>query len=120
MCVMAFALLAGPAHALEIEQEVDLAGDPVVLATAGTEPISWRACVGMDCRTFDGHIWPAGETAPGTVFTATAGGESASAPAWGGRVTATDLPALAGDAVVGGSVRPVAAHWTGGWGDEVD
>jgi hypothetical protein len=115
--VLAFATLAAPAHALEIFSEVDANGDPVVYAT---QPVSWRACVATDCRTFEGDIWHAGESPPGTVFTAYAGTDGASLSGWGGRIAATAPPALGGTPVVGGYVWPLAATWSGGWGGELD
>jgi hypothetical protein len=117
ICVFAFAALAAPAHALQIFGEVDANGDPVVYAG---QSVTWQACLGSACRAFDADTWQAGETAPGTVFTARAGSEAASLPGWGGRLGATSAPALGGHAVVGGTVWPVAAKWSGGWGGERD
>src|SRR5262249_39033488 len=118
--LLAFLVLAAPARALDVYEEVDANGDPVVSATGTKDPISWQACLAQDCRAFNGAIWRAGETPAGTVFTATAGAESASTPAWGGRIKATAAPSLTGTFVVGGTVKPVAAQWSGGWGTELD
>src|SRR3954452_10105070 len=119
MCALAFALLAAPAHALEIFTEADANGDPVVYATGSHEPVSWQACLGSDCRFFQGAIWHPGETAAGTVFTAYAGAQGASVAGWRGRIAATSAPALGGNAGDGGTVSRLAAGWTGGWGGEL-
>src|SRR3954454_14475758 len=108
MCVLAFAVLAAPAHALEIFTEADASGDPIVYATGSHAPVSWQACLGSDCRSFAGDAWHASETAAGTVFTAYAGAEAASVSGWRGRIAAASAPALGGSAVVGGT-------WCGRW-----
>ncbi len=118
LSLLAFVSFAAPAHALQIVKEIDSDGDPLLYAPG--DNVTWQACLGADCWSTDGNTLHAGDNAAGTVFTATAGGESASTPAWGGRVSAPDFPTIAGNAVVGGTVHPVAAHWTGGWGNEVD
>lgn len=63
-----------------------------------------------------------GDVPAGTVFEATAtyAGESASARSapYLGRVSATAPPGLPGRLRVGALVRPMAARWMGGWGNE--
>src|SRR3954462_6795338 len=120
MGALVFAVLAAPPHPLEIFTEADANGDPIVYATGSHAPVFWQACLGSDCRSFQGDAWHPGETAAGTVFTAYASGEGASVSGWRGRIAATSAPALGGNAVVGGTVWPVAAVWSGGWSGELD
>ena len=109
--VLAFSVLAAPAHALDLVTEIDANGDPLVSAT---EPVTWSTGA-------TGVTIAPGEQPEGTVFTATtAGGETASTAPWGGRVTMASPPSLVGTAAVGETVKPVAATWKGGWGTEVD
>ena len=87
---------------------------------------AWRVCPpGESCRAIGGGERAAkpGETAPGTVFesdlTTPTGPTTEGSPIWQGRVTSLAPPGVQGELRTGESVSPVAARWSGGWGDEV-
>jgi hypothetical protein len=123
-----------PNGALEIQQALDLKGNPVLLANAqnvGPHPrMTWLVCGPARARckpvTHGAHrIAPvsqalnAGRTTRGTFFKAMASGEGHSSIArssiWLGTVTALAAPKISGRARVGALVRPVAGDWSGGW-----
>ena len=134
IAVVAAAVLPGVARAQQaaITQRVfDLDGNPQLVAnptpdgTKGT--VSWAICrpaaPSCDAAGSESVLEPGPQPA-GTVFEASVdyGAQRTTdrSPAWGGRVTATTRPALAGHARVGRRVRARKARWTGGWGDESD
>jgi hypothetical protein len=114
--------------ALEISQAVyDDAGQPSIgaaftpdsrIGTAG-----WWICrPGAACApapSADGWL-QAGPVPAGTTFEARADHEGVAyavrSPVWNGPLTAVTRPSLKGRPVVGQKLRPVGAHWTGGWG----
>ena len=81
-----------------------------------------RACVaGGGCTELDDIALPfePGETAAGTVFEADIFGVTQRSRAWTGRVDSTLEPTMRGTLALGATLTPVAAEWTGGWGDDV-
>lgn len=110
-------------------------GDPELVASptpdgeAG-EVVAWRKCPpGAACedvpmeRPDDRQIAP-GDVPAGTTFevdvrsSGTGQTTTDRSPPWGGQVTPTRAPAAEGTIRVGGIVHPIAAEWTGGWGDD--
>src|ERR1019366_2221861 len=99
------------------------------LVPNGTGRYGWKRCspagecvsvAGLD----GGRVIGAGHSPPGTTFiaTGTIGGSSASVRSlpYRGVVRATEAPRAAGALRVGALVRPLAARWVGGWGNESD
>lgn len=108
-----------------------------------TSVLEWRSCPsnGASCRPLpesayvspcsaDPTRWTChplqrslgarlGETPAGTSFEAVYDRQgvitTVRLPVWNGRVEATTAPALQGDAVVGETLRPLPASWSGGW-----
>ncbi len=105
-------------------------GDPYlsvqwVPETFAADP-AWRVCPpGEACRAIGAGERTAkpGETAPGTVFesdlTTPTGPTTEGSPVWQGRLTSLAPPGVQGELRTGENVSPVAARWSGGWGDEV-
>jgi len=86
---------------------------------------TWKVCspeCGPTVAVATHGSYQPGPTAAGTTFEAstTVDGTTTTARSriWGGRVTNTALPTLAGAAVVGQVVTPAAGTWAGGWGDD--
>ena len=79
-----------------------------------------RAC-SPACQEIDDLALPyePGEVAAGTFFEADVFGVTQRSAGWRGRVGATLEPTLRGTLALGQSLTPVAAEWTGGWGDDV-
>ena len=95
----------------------DVGGRPV-FRHPGVVDLSRRRCLPLDR---EGHARRAGRDPTRTIFEFDLGYElqrHERSPVWLGRVTATVAPGLEGAAVPGQSIRPLAATWTGGWGDE--
>lgn len=134
IALAAAALLPGAARAQQaaITQRVfDLDGNPQLVANPspdGTKgSVSWAICLpgAAACNPAGSEqVLEPGPQPAGTVFEASVDYQGSvttdRSPAWGGRVTATARPVLAGRAVVGRRVRARPARWTGGWGDESD
>jgi hypothetical protein len=81
-----------------------------------------RACPPSGpCQEIDDLALPhdPGETAAGTVFEADVFGVEQRSRAWTGRVGSTLEPTMRGTLALGGTLTPVAAQWSGGWGDDV-
>ena len=120
------AVVAWPAGAQAADRwSRTAAGDP--LLTWEIDPYfgipEWWTCPAGDaCRsTAKGTRVEPGETPRGTIFESDLGyalQQHERSPVWLGRVTATVAPGLEGAAVPGQRIRPLAATWTGGWGDE--
>lgn len=134
IAVVAAAALPGVARAQQaaITQRVfDLDGNPQLVANPSPDgakgSVSWAICrpgaPSCEAAGSDRLLEPGPQPA-GTVFEASVDYQGSvttdRSPAWGGRVTATARPVLAGRAVVGRRVRARPARWTGGWGDESD
>jgi hypothetical protein len=117
---------------LRLSYEITVSGTGELIANLvpnGTGRYSWRRCspagvcvriVGSDgCRVIG-----AGHSPPGTTFIATGtfGGASVSARSrpYRGPVHATAPPRAVGALRVRALVRPLAARWAGGWGNESD
>jgi hypothetical protein len=119
---------------IEIQQALDRAGNPVLVANAqnvGPHPrMTWLMCppAGARCKpvTHGAHQLAAisqalnpGRTRRGTFFKAIASGDGHSSTArtsiWLGTVTALAAPRVSGPARVGARVRPIAGGWSGGW-----
>jgi hypothetical protein len=60
-----------------------------------------------------------GETAGGTTFEADVFGVTQRSRAWTGRVDSTLEPTMRGTLALGATLTPVAAQWSGGWGDDI-
>ena len=125
--VVLLAALALPASAQASTPEWQLTpmGDPLLLRTSdrpGTDPAWWTCPPADACRwVTSGERLEPGLSVRGTIFESQSnvrGQPDVRSPMWLGRVGAAVVPALEGAAVPGKSVRPVAAGWTGGWGDE--
>ena len=112
---------------LEITQAIyDDAGRPLIGAQfapdGGVGAVTWWICrPGAACvqaPSADGWL-KAGPVPAGTTFEARATVQGvaylARSPVWNGRLSATSRPALTGQPRVGRKIRPVGAHWTGGW-----
>ena len=111
---------------LEVTQALyDRGGQPAVsanfvpdghLATA-----TWWICrPGSDCVQASATGWLTSAPVPaGTIFEARAEYQGAAyvarSPTWNGPLTPVTRPYLKGRAVVGQTVQPIGAHWTGGW-----
>src|SRR4051812_44512656 len=116
MSVLASLAPAVPAHALEVWQEADENGDPVVAVFAlGNPPLSWLACTDAACvPAGGGATLSPGDTPAGTVFEVGLGAESARSSVWDGRIGLASPPVVSGEPLVGASVTSVAGTWTGG------
>jgi hypothetical protein len=101
------------------------AGLPLVVAnfSNGRARPRWSVCRPPDTAicvpTRHRVLLRPGREPAGTVFRAVARYRGrryvARTAPWGGTVHALARPSLAGDAVAGGTVRPVAGRWSGGW-----
>ena len=113
--------------ALEISQAVyDDAGQPWIGAAFTPDTrigtVAWWICrPGAECAlapSADGWL-KAGPVPSGTTFEARAVAQGVAyavrSPVWNGPLTAVTRPTLKGRLAVGQKVRPVGAHWTGGW-----
>ncbi len=134
IAVVAAVVLPGVARAQQaaITQRVfDLDGNPQLVANPSPDgskgSVSWAICrpAALSCDPAGSErVLEPGPQPAGTVFEASvdyAGQRTTDrSPAWGGRVTATTRPVLAGRARVGRRVHARKAGWTGGWGDESD
>lgn len=81
-----------------------------------------RACPnGGGCQEIDDLALPyePGEVAAGTVYEADVFGVTQKSAPWGGRVGARLEPTMRGTLALGATLTPVAAEWSGGWGDDV-
>lgn len=115
----------GPPHVEITQVELDLRGDPFLVANLSPDgslalPVWWRCRPGASCqRVRSGNLLRPGATPAGTVFEARATYQnrttSEQTPAWAGRVRSSLPPRLMGAPAVGRRVRPVAGTWTGGW-----
>lgn len=144
--VVAVLILSGPAtgrlqperrtprvavgDSVSIQAIFDDSGDPVVGANfvpdGSLAKATWEICEPeRACRSAVSSGWtvqPGAEPA-GTRFVAEAryrGKSYSSAVTWHGRVRAVTPPRLLGDRKVGSVMTPIAAEWTGGWGNESD
>lgn len=123
-----------PNRGVEIQQSLDRAGNPSLLANAhnvGSHPrMTWLMCpsAGARCEPVTHGVRQLvaiaqalnpGHTSPGTFFKAIArsGGRTyvARSSTWLGTVTALAAPSVRGQARVGALVRPIAGDWSGGW-----
>lgn len=123
-----------PSHGVEIQQALDRAGNPSLLANAqnvGPHPrMTWLRCqsAGGECKPVTRGVrqlvataqaLTPGRTLHGTFFKAIASsaGHSyiARSSTWLGTVTARAKPRVSGRARVGAHVHPVAGDWSGGW-----
>ena len=134
IAVAGAAVLPGAARAQQaaITQRVfDLGGNPQLVGNPSPDgskgSVSWAICrpAAPSCvAAGTERVLEPGPQPAGTVFELTvdyAGQRTTDrSQAWGGRVTATTRPVLAGRARVGRLVRARKARWTGGWGDESD
>jgi hypothetical protein len=117
---------------LEITQAIyDDAGQPWIGAgfspDGGIGTATWWTCQpGRECAQAPAALgWlKAGPVPPGTVFEARANVQGVAyvvrSPVWNGQLSPTSRPSLKGGTIVGRKVRPVGAHWTGGWGQPGD
>ena len=81
-----------------------------------------RYCVsGGGCTELDDISLPyePGDVAAGTFYEADVFGVTQRSTAWTGRVGSTLEPTMRGTLALGATLTPVAAQWTGGWGDDV-
>ncbi|MDQ6750310.1 MAG: hypothetical protein M3Z33_06120 [Actinomycetota bacterium] len=78
------------------------------------------ACQPYDDGDGDHQVLVVRDESPGTVFAATQDGVMVRSEPWRGRLRASGPPRVAGKVRVGRVVRPVAAAWQGGWGQERD
>jgi hypothetical protein len=126
------AISAAEDPSLEITQAIyDDAGQPWIGAgfspDGGVGAATWWICQpGAACvqaPSADGWLKP-GPVAAGTTFEARATVQGlaylARSPVWNGRLSPTSHPTLTGRPIVGQKVRPVGAHWTGGWAQPGD
>jgi hypothetical protein len=107
----------------------DGTGSLIANPNSGQGSVAWQACPpGGSCSPLPANpktdrFVSAKNTAPGTVFiaTATAGSSTASASSspYLGPVQSSAPPSVTGHIRVGGLVTPVPGSWTGGWGSEV-
>lgn len=133
-CVLAWFVLpaAASAQTARISQQVfDPQGDPLLTANPSPDgakgEVTWPICSpgSGPCRlAAPGPVLTPGEQPAGTTFLASVEFEgqasSDTSDPWLGRVTATAPPRLEGKPVVGKTVTPSAATWTGGWGGEYE
>jgi hypothetical protein len=115
-----------------IQAVFDTAGNPLLVANfipdGSLATATWTICppgTNTICRSADSNrgVLQPGPAVAGTRFVATAvyGGISyASAVTWRGQVHALSRPMLRGKRQLNGVVIPVAARWSGGWGNEFD
>lgn len=116
--------LALPASAAAANGTWDLSedGQPRIDRSVSSPPPDLFVCPpGGACARVDAPvIYEPGETAAGTVFEARgADGSVDRSPVWQGAVGPESPPAVAGDAVEGAVVQPVAGDWSGGWADDL-
>lgn len=120
---------AARADGVKVTQELfDQDGWPSLVANYapdGSRAVpSWRICA-TDCGPVvaTDQLYRPGPTAAGTTFEASATVDGTTtvdrSRAWGGQVTNTAVPTLAGEPKVGQSLTPNVGTWTGGWGDDV-
>jgi hypothetical protein len=81
-----------------------------------------RYCAsGGGCTELDDISLPyePGDVAAGTFYEADVFGVTQRSTVWTGRVGSTLEPTMRGTLALGATLTPVAAQWTGGWGDDV-
>ena len=85
-------------------------------------PPDGSACTPVTWTQDPVHVakYEPGETPVGTTFLITRprDGFSERSRAWQGRMVVTKLPSISGSAATTNHVAPIAATWTGGWGNE--
>lgn len=123
---------SAPSQRLVISYYIEANGAGLLVANLrpdGAGQYSWQRCaVRRACvtapATLGGQFLNAGRAEPGTTFVATgvspAGRSSARSRAYRGVVRAVRPPHTLGVLRVGALIKPVAATWVGGWGEERD
>lgn len=117
-------------YGVSIQAVFDSAGNPLLVANFSPDGSlatpSFSICPPSGgCETVGAgpHGLRPGPEPSGTRFIATAsyrGQAYAASVTWHGRPHATDVPGLVGRPRHGSVLRPIAAHWQGGWGGEFD
>lgn len=121
----AMAVLPASAGAQAWYQTVPQADGTLALSGGGPGTTVRRCEPGGDCVEVaagaDG-FFATGDPPPGTTFVVRPRGqaEEVTTPPWRGAIRLTAAPAVEGEVRVGAYVRPLAAGWSGGFGDEGD
>jgi hypothetical protein len=125
-------LMASAPEGMRLSYEITAGGTGQLIANLvpnGTGRYSWKQCTPAGAcfhvaGSDGGRVIATGHSPPGTTFIATGtnGGSSVSARSlpYRGVVRATAPPRAAGALRIGALVRPRAARWIGGWGNEND
>lgn len=127
LCITALALLAAPSAAGAADLQLHYGvpgGTGSLIVSGGDGPVSWERCTDVCVAVDDGdgqdQVLRIQDATAGATFKATRGELRATSEPWRGALTLLTPPTVEGELRVGSSVRPIAAHWGGGWGSEGD